>query len=120
MEIVSGQRVRLDLESKADGVGDRGQGSIFGIRVAVLWRQIPGVRLRVRMGKQGSELYKEQVQVGQTDYRDGQIMGTDRVQVRQMGNKVQVGNEVSRVQTTLLKYVGYILQVWGITSYRDQ
>ena len=33
-----GQRVRLDLESKADGDRDRGQGSIFGIQVADLQR----------------------------------------------------------------------------------
>ena len=58
--------------------------------------------------------------MGQTDYRGEWITGMDRVWVRQMGNGVQVGNEVSGLQTTLPKYVGYILQVQGITSYQDQ
>ena len=68
----------------------------------------------------GIGLYKEQVQVGWTDYGDGQITGTDRVWVRWMGNGVQVGNKVSGLQTTLLKNVGYILQVQGINSYWDK
>ena len=79
MEIISGWRVRLDLESKTDGDRwrDRGQGSIFRIQVY----RVTEISSRGQAGlsqlsdeemdeEAGIRLDREQVHMGQTDYGD--------------------------------------------------